>query len=413
MPALAVRSAASYFINRPTMKVTLSRAEARRIALAAQGFTGKRPSGRVDARHYDRLLRHVKLLQLDSVNVAVRTHYMPAFSRLGPYSREQLDDFAYRKSRLFEGWGHMASLMPMDHYPLLRHRMEAARPWPQLEGLIEEQRGYIESVREQVAARGPLTVSDLQEAGERNGPWWGLSKGKIALEWLFHNGSLAATRRGNFTRVYDLAERVIPPQFLQMTPMSREDAQREMLRLGSEALGIGTLADLADYYRIKVPEARPRVQELVEEGLLNEASVEGWPQPAYMHKDARLPRRADATAIVSPFDSLVWFRDRTERLFDFLYRIEIYVPKPKRQYGYYVYPFLHNGELVARVDLKADRSAGVLLVQAAYLEEGRDAGDVSAALAPELASMAEWLGLRHTAVEPRGDLAGALKKATE
>ena len=260
MPALAVRSAASYFINRPTMKVTLSRAEARRIALAAQGFTGKRPSGRVDARHYDRLLRHVKLLQLDSVNVAVRTHYMPAFSRLGPYPREQLDDYAYRKSRLFEGWGHMASLMPMDHYPLLRHRMEAARPWPQLEGLIEEQRGYIESVREQVAARGPLTVSDLQEAGERNGPWWGLSKGKIALEWLFHNGSLAATRRGNFTRVYDLAERVIPPKFLKMPPLSRPDAQREMLRLGAEALGIGTLADLADYYRIKVTEARPRVR---------------------------------------------------------------------------------------------------------------------------------------------------------
>ena len=305
----------------------------------------------------------------------------------------------------------MASLMPMDHYPLLRHRMEAARPWPRLEGLIEEQRGYIESVREQVADRGPLTVSDLHEAGERNGPWWGLSKGKIALEWLFHNGSLAATRRGNFTRVYDLAERVIPPGFLNMPPLPRHDAQREMLRLGAEALGIGTLTDLADYYRIKVPEARPRVREMVEEGVLNEVSVEGWPQPAYMHTDARLPRRAAATAIISPFDSLVWFRDRTERLFDFLYRIEIYVPKPKRQYGYYVYPFLHNGELVARVDLKADRAAGVLLVQAAYLENGRDAGKVSAALARELASMAEWLGLQHVAVQPRGDLAGQLSRA--
>ena len=344
------------------MKVALARAEARRIALAAQGFAGKEPSGRTDSRHYDRLLRHVKLLQLDSVNVAVRAHYMPAFSRLGPYPREQLDGYAYRKSRLFEGWGHVASLLPMEHYPLLRHRMETARPWPRLEGLIEEQRTYIDSVREQVADRGPLTVSDLDDGGDRNGPWWGLSRGKIALEWLFHNGALAGTRTGNFTRVYDLAERVIPQRFFDLPALSRADAQREMLKLGAEAMGVGTLADLADYYRIKVPEARPRVQELVEEGVLNEASVEGWPQPAYLHKDARLPRRAGATAIVSPFDSLVWFRDRTERLFDFLYRIEIYVPKPKRQYGYYVYPFLHNGELVARVDLKSDRANGVLLV---------------------------------------------------
>ncbi len=393
------------------MKVELSRAEARRIALAAQGFVGKKPSGRIDSRHYDRLLRHVKLLQLDSVNVAVRAHYMPAFSRLGPYRREQLDDYAYRKSRLFEGWGHVASLLPMEHYPLLRHRMESARPWPRLEGLIQEQRAYIDSVRGQVANRGPLTVSDLDDGGDRNGPWWGLSRGKIALEWLFHNGTLAATRRGNFTRVYDLAERVIPSTILNSPELTRPDAQREMLSLAAEALGVGTLADLADYYRIKVPEARPRIRELVEEGVLGEVSVEGWQQPAYMHRDARMPRRARATAIVSPFDSLVWFRDRTERLFDFLYRIEIYVPKPRRQYGYYVYPFLHNGELVARVDLKADRSNGVLLVQAAHMEKGRDAGEVSTALAAELKSMAKWLDLRHVAVENRGDLAGALKQA--
>ena len=395
------------------MKAELSRAEARRIALAAQGFTGNRPPGRLDSRHFDRLLRHIKLLQLDSVNVAVRAHYMPAFSRLGPYLRERLDDYAYRKPRLFEGWGHVASLLPVEHYPLLRHRMERALPWRRLEGLIQEQRAYIDSVRDQVAARGPLTVSDLDDGGDRNGPWWGLSRGKIALEWLFHNGVLAGTRTGNFTRVYDLAERVIPPRFIDMPALSRTDAQREMLKLASEALGVGTLSDLADYYRIKVPEARPRLRELVEEGVLNEIDVEGWPQVAYMHKDARLPRRAGATAIISPFDSLVWFRDRTERLFDFLYRIEIYVPKPKRQYGYYVYPFLHNGELVARVDLKADRSNGVLRVQAAYLEKGRDAGDVSTALARELQSMAEWLGLRHVAAGPRGDLAGPLGQALD
>ncbi len=395
------------------MKAALSRAEARRIALAAQGFTGKKLTGRIDVRHYDRLLRHVKILQLDSVNVAVRAHYMPAFSRLGPYPRDQLDDYAYRKSRLFEGWGHVASLLPMEHYPLMRHRMENARPWPRLEGLIQEQRAYIDSVREQVATRGPLTVSDLDDGGDRNGPWWGLSRGKIALEWLFHNGTLAGTRTGNFTRLYDLAERVIPSSVLDAPPPSRGDAQREMLKLAAETLGVGTLADLADYYRIKVPEARPRLRELVEDGVIVEATVEGWAQPTFMHKDVRLPRRAGATAVVSPFDSLVWFRDRTERLFDFLYRIEIYVPKPKRQYGYYVYPFLHNGELVARVDLKADRSNGVLLAQAAYLEKGRDAGEVSTALARELESMAGWLGLRGVAVQPRGDLAGALGQAVE
>ena len=395
------------------MKNALSRAEARRIALTAQGFAGKKPPGRIDARHYDRLLKHVKLLQLDSVNVAVRAHYMPAFSRLGPYPRERLDEYAYRKSRLFEGWGHMASLLPMEQYPLLRHRMEAARPWPQLEGLIEENRAYVDSVRDQVAERGPLTVSDLDDGGDRNGPWWGLSRGKVALEWLFHNGTLTGTRTGNFTRVYDLAERVIPPRFLDLPAPSREDAQREMLRLAAEAMGVGTLADLADYYRIKVLEARPRLRELVEEGVIAEVTVEDWPQPAYLHGDARLPRRAGATAIVSPFDSLVWFRDRTERLFDFVYRIEIYVPKPKRQYGYYVYPFLHNGELVARVDLKADRSNGVLLAQAAYLEKGRDAGEVSTALARELESMAGWLGLRGVVVQPRGDLAQALGQALD
>ena len=393
------------------MKATLSRAQARRIALAAQGFTAKKPSGRIDARHYDRLLRHVKLLQLDSVNVTVRAHYMPAFSRLGPYPREQLDEYAYSKSRLFEGWGHMATLIPMEHYPLLRHRMERTLPWPRLEGLTEEQRAYIDSVLEQVDERGPLTVSDLDDGGDRNGPWWGLSRGKIALEWLFHNGSLAGTRTGNFTRVYDLAERVIPSKIRDLPALSREDAQRKILELAAEAHGVGTLTDLADYYRIKVPEARPRVQELVEEGVLDEVTVEGWTQPAYMHANARIPRRANATAIVSPFDSLVWFRDRTERLFDFLYRIEIYVPKPKRQYGYYVYPFLHNGELVARVDLKAGRANGVLLVQAAYLEKGRNAGEVSTALARELTSMAEWLGLRGVVVHPRGDLAQALGQA--
>ena len=395
------------------MKITLSRPEARRIALATQGFARKRPKGRIDARHFDRLFSQVKVVQLDSVNVAVRTHYMPAFSRLGAYPLKRLDQYAYAKRRLFEGWGHMASLMPVERYPLMRHRMDEANPWPSLRNLIEEERAFIETVYEQVAERGPLTVSDLREPGHASGAWWGRSKGKIALEWLFQTGRLAASRRGNFVRLYDLTKRVIPPDILDLRIPPRQDAQRELLKLSAQALGVATLSDVADYYRIKAQEARPRLLELVESGELIEASVEGWQQQAYLHRNAKLPRRVEASALLSPFDSLIWFRERTERLFQFVYRIEIYVPKSRRQYGYYVYPFLLGDELVARVDLKSDRTGGALIARAAYLEQGKDAAEVSAALAVELELMAAWLGLRHVSVEERGNLALPLRAAIQ
>ena len=394
-----------------TLKTDLSNREARSIALAAQGFADRPPAGRVDSRHFDRLFDRVKVVQLDSVNVAVRTHYMPAFSRLGPYPRERFDAYAYGRRRLFEAWGHVASLLPVEHYPLLRHRMETARS-RSIRSFGRERRAYVEEIRREVAERGPLAVSDLRDQGRnRSRPWWGRSDGKLALEWLFATGRLAASRRGNFTRVYDLAERVIPPQVLAAPAPETRDAQRELLRLAARAHGIGDAADLADYYRIRMPQARPLLQELVEEGELLEATVEGWSRPAYLHRDARTPRRIDANALLSPFDSLIWFRERTERLFGFRYRIEIYVPEPERQYGYYVFPFLTGDTLAARVDLKADRARGVLLVRGAYLEAGCDAGAVAAELAAHLASMASWLELGEVNVDRRGNLAAPLRRA--
>ncbi|MCY4376853.1 MAG: winged helix DNA-binding domain-containing protein [Spirochaetaceae bacterium] len=349
------------------------------------------------------------MVQLDSVNVAVRTHYMPAFSRLGSYPRERLDAYAYGRRRLFEAWGHAASLLPVEHYPLLRHRMEDARS---TRSFGRERRAYVEEICREVAERGPLAVSDLRDQGSnRSRPWWGRSDGKLALEWLFATGRLAASRRGNFMRVYDLAERVIPPEVLAAPAPATRDAQRELLRLAARAHGIGDAADLADYYRIRVPQARPLLRELVEAGDLVDARVEGWDRPAYLHRDARVPRRIGASALLSPFDSLIWRRERTERLFGFHYRIEIYVPEPERQYGYYVFPFLAGDTLAARVDLKADRARGALLVRGAYLEEGCDAGAAAGELATNLHAMAAWLALGEVKVGTRGSLAAPLRRA--
>ena len=393
------------------MRTDLSDREARRIALAAQGFADRAPAGRIDSRHFDRLFKRVKAVQLDSVNVAVRAHYMPAFSRLGPYSRERLDAYAYRARRLFEAWGHAASLLPVEHYPLLRHRMQAAGA--QAAHAFAGKRGdYVEAVYRDVAERGPLSASGLCDPGNpRSRPWWGRSDGKRALEWLFAAGRLAAWRGGNFVRIYDLTERVIPAHVLRQPAPQTADAQRELLRLAGGALGVATAADLADYYRIRMPQARPRLQELVEEGELLAARVEGWDRPAFLHRTARTPRRLRGGALLSPFDSLIWRRERTERLFGFRYRIEIYVPAPERRYGYYVYPLLIGDALAARVDLKADRARGALLVRGAYRETGCEPGVAAAELAAQLCSMASWLELGTVIVERRGNLAARLRRA--
>jgi len=386
----------------------LTRSQARRIALAAQGFDAPRPGGRVDVRHLRRVVRQLGVIQIDSVNVAVRTHYMPFFSRLGPYPRPLLDDLAYRRRELFEYWGHVASYLPTARYPSFRHRMNSIEPWPRVRGLMKDHPGYLEAVLEEVTDRGALTVGELEDPGSRTGPWWGYGKGKIALEWHFAVGNLTVADRRNFARVYDLPERVFPPELLNGAAPSAEEAYREHIAIAARALGVATAHDLADYFRLGVIPTRQTIAELVAEGRLVPVAVEGWNQPAFLHAEARLPRAVEARALLSPFDSLIWERDRTERLFDFHYRIEIYVPKPKRIYGYYVMPFLLGDRIVGRVDLKADRAARTLLVPGSFVEPGHDPHRVAVELAEELRLMAGWLGLDGVVAARNGDLAPAL-----
>ena len=388
---------------------TLNNNQARRIALAAQGLARPRPTGRVDRRHFRRVIGDIGLLQLDSVNVLQRSHYLPMWSRLGPYSIEALDEYTARSGEMFEYWGHVASLLPVELYPLLRWRMDEIEAGPRTQRIMRDHPEYIEMVYEEIAARGPLTVSDLSDPGARTGAWWGHGKGKIALDWLFSKGKVTAYRNGSFGRLYDLPERVIPAQHLNAPRLERIEAFRQLLLLSARHHGVGTATDLADYYRLHRPTARQVLTELSAGGELEEVEVEGWLHPAYLHPAARLPRRATGTTLLSPFDSLIWERDRTERVFGFLYRIEIYVPEPDRVYGYYVLPFLLDGELVARVDLKANRKEGKLLVRAAHIEPGHDRGRVAEALAAELEEMGHWLGLDEVVLGQRGNLAGALR----
>lgn len=383
--------------------------QARRIALAAQGFADHAPGSAVTAAHLNRLFRRIGLLQLDSVNVLVCSHYLPVFSRLGPYPRELLDDYAYRRRRLFEYWAHVASLVPVERYPLFRHRMQRFQGWHRMDGLKEEHPGYIDFVLEEVRRRGPISVSELEDPIKQRGPWWGWGAAKIALEYHFGRGAITTAGRRGFTRLYDIPERVLPAEYLEADPPDEATATRQLLLLAARHHGVGTARDLADYYRLPIVESRRILRELVDGGHLEEVEVAGWREPAYLHPEARRPRNVHARALLSPFDSLVWERERTERLFDFHYRIEIYVPKPQRVYGYYVLPFLLGDELVARVDLKADRQAGRLLVRGAFSEDGRDRAHVARELATELESMASWLGLHSVAVEPKGDLAGPLQ----
>jgi uncharacterized protein YcaQ len=378
----------------------VSAAAARRIALAAQGFGIERPDGAANLGHVKRAVDRLGLLQIDSVNVLTRAHYLPLFSRLGNYDSSHLDGLAWgRKSRrgLFEFWAHEASLLPLASQPLLRWRMERAAAGISKGGLqifAREKAAYIEEVRREVEDRGPLAASDLSTAGPKRGPWWGWNDGKLALEWLFFAGIVTtATRRGAFERVYDLTERVLPASIQALPTPSPEEAQRELLRLSARALGVATEFDLRDYYRLPVADTKARLAELVEAGELLPVEVEGWKRPAYLDPAARQPRRIEARALLAPFDPLVWERDRTERIFDFFYRIEIYTPVAKRKHGYYVLPFLLGDRLVGRVDLKADRANSKLLVPAAHLEASVEARDVAVPMREELRLMADWLGL--------------------
>ena len=390
----------------------LSAAAARRIALAAQGFTDRPPRGAVNLEHVRRVLGRVGLFQIDSVNVLVRAHYLPLFSRLGPYPASLLDTLAYRRRELFEYWGHEASFLPMANEPLLRWRMQRAgqgEAWGGLVAFAREHREYVEAAYQNVVDRGPMSASGLDDPGKNVGPWWGWNEGKRALEWLYWTGRIAIANRRNFERVYDLPERIYPPEILATPTPSPEEAQRELLRIAARALGVATATDLGDYFRIRMPLARPRIAELVEAGDLLPITVEGWSAPAYLHPKAVIPRSVRARALVSPFDSLVWERARTDRLFGFHLRLEIYTPAPKRVFGYYVLPFLLGDRLVGRVDLKSDRKNGALLALGAYAEAGQRPEAVAEALAPELERLAAWLGLERVVVGERGDLAGPLQ----
>ena len=373
----------------------LSLKAARRIALAAQGF-GARPAT-VNAGHLRRAVERLSLHQIDSVNVLVRAHYLPAFSRLGSYDRRLLDRAAWgprSKRALFEYWAHEASLLPFETHPLLRWRMaEAERGdigWKSLRAFARERRKEADAVLDRIRTEGPLAASEFEKGG---GGWWGWSDAKQALEWLFWAGLVTAkTRKSSFERIYDLPERVIPDTILALPTPTPAAAKRALIERSASALGIATATDLRDYYRLDPASARAAIAELADDGVLIPVTVEDWKQPAFLHRDARSQRRIRAQALLAPFDPLVWERSRTERLFDFRYRIEIYTPADKRVHGYYVLPFLLDERLVGRVDLKADRQNSQLLVRKVTWEPDAPP-DALERLAAELRLMADWLGL--------------------
>jgi uncharacterized protein YcaQ len=383
----------------------IRRDQARRYVLGAQGLVDGRAGGRVDVRHFRRVVDRLGLIQLDSVNVFSRAHYMPFFSRIGPYEIGALDDWLWQSGEMFEYWGHEASLIPSRHHRLFRWRMAQALKWKRLSELEASHPEYIEDVYRQVADRGPLRTRDLVAPGERDGDaMWGWSDGKVALEALFLRGRVTASDRPNFIRMYDLPERVVPAEALETHTPGHDEALGELLMLAASSLAVATADDLADYYRIRMPAARPVLRRLVAAGDLVEVEVEGWDRPAYLHPEATLPRRARGTSLLSPFDNLIWYRPRVERLWDFHYRIEIYVPEPRRVHGYYVLPFLLDGDLVARVDLKTDRRDNALQVKSAFAEPDVDKKAVGRALRDELETVATWLGLDDVVVNRSGNL---------
>ncbi|WP_321338718.1 DNA glycosylase AlkZ-like family protein [uncultured Cohaesibacter sp.] len=403
---------------------SLSKAQARRIALKAQGFLPQRRGlKRVDRRHLDALFQQVSLLQIDSVNVLDRAHYLTLFARFGAYDKTTVDRLLHdvartkgtKKKDYFEYWGHEASVMPVSLYPALKWRMERARRhqgvWGKLSRYAKENPRVIKTVLQDIADRGPLCVSDLEKRGGRSGAWWGWNDSKIALEFLFWCGHIVAAGRAGFTRYYDLPERIIPSDYLEVPALEEEAAHRQLMALAAKSHGIGTEKCLRDYFRLPTAEARKALNALLEEGIIEPVSVEGWNAQTYLYRDAQLPARATCRALLAPFDSLIWYRDRAEALFDFRYRIEIYVPKEKRQFGYYVLPFLMGDRLVARLDLKANRQESILEVFAAHGEAHIDQDNVAEALAQELTLMAQWMGLDAIRVGERGELTRSLSEA--
>jgi uncharacterized protein YcaQ len=396
------------------MPDSISIAEARRIALASQLFASRMAAPR-SVRTVGAIVRRLGAVQIDSVNVLVRSHYLPLFSRFGHYVRELLDRSAYGPKReLFEYWGHEASFLPIESYPLFRWRMQRAQAgegvWGRLKRYAREHQAQVSEVLAQLRDRGPLGAGEFAGNTRGKGGWWGWSQSKEILEWLFWTGVVTTSQRRNFERLYDLTERVIPADILSAPPIDDDEAQRRLMTIAARALGVATLRDLRDYFRLPAAHASARLNELVEEGVLRPVTVEGWKQQAYLHVDARSPRSVECSALLSPFDSLIWERQRTERLFDFHFRLEIYTPAHKRQHGYYVLPFLLGERIVARVDLKSDRPRGCLQVKGGSAEENVSVARVVAPLSKQLQALAEWLGLeRVEVVSRRGELMRALR----
>jgi uncharacterized protein YcaQ len=376
---------------------SLSIKDARALALAAQGFDIPRTKTKSTTADAVAIIKKLGVIQIDSVNVLVRSQELPLFSRLGDHDRNAIPK-ATLQGKIFEYWGHEAAHLPVELHPVFRFKMHAARSgklkhWG-LTSFYAENKVFVKRILKHVEINGSTSARELSTRTTKKSSWWDWDEAKTALEYLFLTGELMSCGRGSdFARVYDTPERVLPEKILQMPTLSETDARKELLVRAMRAQGVATLRDLADYYRQKPAVVKPLVSELVEQGVLREVAVDGWQEKAYVHRNVKLPKRLYATALLSPFDSLVWCRPRNERLFDFHYRIEIYTPKEKRKFGYYVLPFMMNGQMVGRVDLKADRENSKLLVQSVHTERGAKRSAVNDALTTELRLMASWLGL--------------------
>ena len=399
------------------MPRALSLAVARRIALAAQGFDNQHRATKPNWSAMARTVDRINLLQIDSVNVLVRSHYLPLFARLGNYDRAALDarTFSNKKRHFFECWAHEASLVPLSLHHLMRWRMDRAQRgdgiYSAMDRFASEEPSFLKNTLAFVEKNGPTRVRDIPDGGKSLGGWWGWSKGKLALETLFDHGLLTTATREGFERIYDIPQRVIPANVLAVETPPEREAFRQLIDLSARALGVATEIDLRDYFRLPVADARQAVADAVADGTIVPVKVDGWKQQAFLHRDAKRPRAAGGTALLSPFDPIVWNRDRAERLFNFHYRIELYTPASKRKFGYYVLPFLVGDKLAGRLCLKADRETGTLLVNTAHHETDADAMATAKSLADELQLMAQWLGLGDVKIARTGNLAAALRKA--